>query len=997
MKKISHLISLLLMNLLVITCFAQTGPGGVGNSADNVVWLDADVVTFGTSPNILTWPDQSGNGNDFTQGAASLQPRRINYSTHKSVRFVDDYLQRGAISTLNTNTISQFFVFEGSVTNHRGVILDASYTQSNQFLRTYRDNGNIRSWALNSVGGIEDNITPIASPFQIVSSLWDGAGTQTFDSYVNGTSIGSNAGANGSPTGNHTNTVGAQRNGGLKFDGDMGEIIMYDVLLNSAQRKIVDNYLSAKYTIGIASDMFAYDPTHRYQVVGIGQEPDGNNLAAQGKSIVEISISSLANGEYVFIGHNNTDFSFTSTDVPAIIAGGTRETRTWRSDLTGTPGVVDIVFNVSTLPLPAGSYWIIVDSDGVFNAGATSYGPFIDAGGLVTATGVTLSDGDYFTIASGATVAISTVKTGDWDDATTWTCNCVPILTDNVTINAGHTVTVDATTAVNDLTINGVINSISISLFDVHGDYTVGATGSVIHKRLTFKGSVNQSLTNASVTPVNFRVMIIENSNNVELNGGPFEITNYIQINAGQLINNSSTFTFVSNASATAVILNSPGNGFAGNYIVQRYISTRNASWGDFSSPVSNTTLGQWDSDESGSVTEMIMSNVGGVDGNAGNFYSVWDWNEGAQKYDSIIDTSYVIPVGMGIEIWMEDVASTWNAKTIDSRGTPNFGNVAKGVVNAWNLVGNPYQNWIRWTNLTKPTLNPTYYIWNTSTASYDAKTNGAIPPHQAFWVESVGAGTLTFTESSKTNSGSSTFWRMNQLEDDEPFEFVEAKLKIKSNDHTYAHTLKLRMNNLAEVGSDYFDASFKSSRIEEAPSITSYSANSNKELAINSFNYQEEVMIPVDVKVGVSGEYIIEAISFEAFEAEYDYIELKDNKTGKVYNLESDNEIVFDINKEDNANRFTLRLSNLLSQSSDALNGNVNIYKTNEHTIIEFDNTDVNYEVSIYNSIGQKVIENISSGNKKSIVIANSKLPHGINIITVRSAQNNVVKKLQY
>ena len=83
---------------------AQTGPGGVGNSSNNVVWLDGDIVTTGTHPDIATWPDQSGNGNDFSQGSSTRQPRIVTYSGFNGVRFDGgDWLRTGGIAALNTN------------------------------------------------------------------------------------------------------------------------------------------------------------------------------------------------------------------------------------------------------------------------------------------------------------------------------------------------------------------------------------------------------------------------------------------------------------------------------------------------------------------------------------------------------------------------------------------------------------------------------------------------------------------------------------------------------------------------------------------------------------------------------------------------------------------------------------------------------------------------------------------------------------------------------
>jgi hypothetical protein len=979
---------------------AQTGPGGVGNSTNNVIWLDGDIVTIASNPNIGTWPDQSGNGNNFTQSNTSKQPSRVTYYGHNALRFDGaDFVRTGAIAALNATNHTQYIVYNGNQANHTGILFNSTFTQSNQFYRTYRSaGGNVQSWVLKNTGGTVNNSTTNNSAFQIISSHWNGT-AQTWNSFKNGTSFGSQSGANGNPTGNSQSTVGASSSNSYRFNGDMGEVIIYNSVLNSAQRNIVDNYLSSKFKITIGSDMYTYDSglSHQYQLIGVGQEADGNNLVAQGKGIVQITASGLTNGDYLFTGHDNAGLSQTTNDVPATISGGTRITRTWRVGVTGTPGTVDVDVDVSSLTLSAGAYYLVVESaNGIFNDGGTvEYGPVADVGGIASFTGVSFADGDYYSIASSNGSAITSVKTGFWDVASTWSCNCVPGSTDDVTITNGHTVTARTTTNVNNIVIDGNLNTQSTGSFNVKGDYTVNATGTIVHKTITFNGTTSQQdITNNSVATVDFSTMVVNNTNNVTLQSGNFSISNSLNVSNGQLQNIGASCTLLSTASKTAVIVNGSG-GFSGNFGIQRYISTRNANWSDLSSPVSNATLGSWDSDQTGTVTELFMSGVNGIDGSAGGFESVYRYDEVGQAYIAVTDTNYALTPGIGTEVWLGDDFTTWNAKAFDTHGTPNFGNIQVSLSNSFNLVGNPYQAFINWANLTKPTLNSTYYIWNTNTGSYDAKTTGQIPPHQGFWVESVGAGTLTFTESSKNGSGGSVFYK----EDQEDVEFVEVKLKVRSDINRFTHELKLRLNNLASNDYDYYDASFLKSRIKEAPSITTFANNSNKELAINSFNYEEEVVLPVKVNVGVTGEYVIEPINFVDLSTNYQFMELKDLKTGITYDLTGyfREGITVDINEEDDSERFELRLSNLQGNVTSNEDELVNIYKSYENTVIEFSNIDGNYEVLVYNALGQKIMENINSNGENKIMISNNNFPKGMNIITVKSLNNISVKKLTY
>lgn len=989
----------LLLVLSAPCLFAQTGPGGVGNSSNNVVWLDGNIVTTATHPNIATWPDQSGNGNDFTQATSTNQPTIVTYYGFNGLRFDGaDWLRRGGIAALNNNSVTHYVVYNGYRPNHVGALFVSEFDQAN-FYGSYRNNGNVNSYVRDNGGTPLTNITSNSSSFQIINSIWNGS-TTTFDGYKNGSLYNSQSAANGSPTGNFRNTIGASIFNTAGFDGDMGEVILYNTALNSAQRNIVDNYLSSKFNITIANDMYAYDGglTHRFGVIGIGQEADGNNLAAQGRGVVQLSAASLNNGDYIMSGHNNVGLSNVTNDIPASIAGGARLTRTWRVDVTGTTNTIDVAYDVSGLTLPStGGYYLLVESNnGVFgDGGVVTYGPFSAVGGIVTFAGVSFADGDYYTLASGASAGIVSVKTGSWSTASTWNCNCVPGASDGVTVSLGHTVSATTTTNVNDLTIDGVLNTTQTGAFNIKGDLVVNASGSLVNKTITFNGTSTQNMTNNSSTPIDFSTLVINNVNGVNVQSGTFRIINSIQVPNGPLANVGGTFIFRSTSSSTAVALNT-GGGFSGHFTIERYVSQRNAGWGDLSSPVSNATLGDWDSDPTGTINEIFMSGVNGLNGNAINFQSVYYYDENTQSFVAVTDTNYNLTSGRGVELWLEDSNAVWEAKTFDTRGIPNYGTIPVSVANSWNLVGNPYQSWIKWTGLSKPTLNGTFYIWNTNNGTYDASTTGLIPPNQGFWVESVGAGTLTFMESSKTGSGSSTFYRTNGEFSEEPFVFTEVELKVKSQINAYNQTLKLRMNNLASLNYDYHDGTLLPSRVLEAPSIYSYSANNNKKLMINSFNYQEEVIIPIAIEVGISGKYIIEAINFENFINDFSVMELTDTKTGKVYDLTSEKEIQVAIDEFENRDRFSLRLSNNKSTINSSMLSDVNIYKSNDVTIIELDN-EQNYTVSVYNALGQKIIEDQVVSNTDRFELQNSSLSKGLVIIKVNSVGGEKVQKLTY
>jgi hypothetical protein len=990
MKNLFSFITIFLVSTLI---FAQTGPGGVGNTANNVVWLNGDVFTYSSMPSISSWTDQSGNGNDFVQATSSKQPARVTYSGFNALRFDGaDYLRKGAIAALNTNTNTQYIVYNGYRPNHNGILYDGSFTQSNQFFRTYRSTGgSIVSWVLKSGGGTAKNFTTNSSSFQIISSVWDGV-AETYNSYKNGSSIGSQVGANGNPTGNYLNTIGAASNNAYRFDGDIGEVIIYNTTVNSAQRNILDNYLSSRYGVTISNDLYTHDVTHKYQVIGIGQEADGNNLAAQGAGIVELSVSSLDDGDYAIVGHDNTTLTQTTNNIPAAITGGSRMSRTWRVDITNTPGNIDLVFDNSSLSLPTGDYYLLIDSDGDFS-NATAVGPIVEVGNSVTFSNVSLSDGDYFTLASGSGAGIVSIVTGNWSSTSTWSCACIPSSNDNVTISAGHTVSATSSTNIHDITIDGVLNTLSTGDFNVKGDYTISASGNSLHKNVTFNGTSAQLISNGSSNTVNIKTLVMSNSNGVSVQNGKFTISNSLSVTGGQFSNVGGQVTLTSTSSNTAVIVNGNG-GFSGEFIVQRYISQRNASWGDLSSPVSGNHLRDWDSNPAGSAAELLMCGVNGFSGDCGGWNSVYDYDDGIQDYVAVTDTAFALTPGTGVEIWLDDDGGTLYNKTFDSRGTPNYGDIVVPVQTSWNLIGNPYQAWINYSSITKPSITGAYYIWNTNNGSYDVAFTGSIPPGQAFWVESTGNDNVTFTESSKTGSGSSTFYKT--ANDDV---IVEAKLKVTEPYNNYSNELKINLNPSASIYLDEFDATFLPSRLKEAPSITAKSKNSEKSLAIVSFNQESEVLIPISIQSGLIGKHIIEPLNFEELKSNYRYIYLTDMKTGMSYDLSAEKVIELEIEANETENEFELKLSNSNSVINQVNTENINIYKTKENVVIEFNEKLISsdYQISIVNMLGQKIIDDITNVNTTTIRIPNSKLSKGMNIITVKSVNGLVTKKINY
>lgn len=416
MKRIIFLFFLFSANLIK----AQTGPGGVGNSSTNSLWLVADDILQVDGTAISSWSDRSGNANNATQATTGRQPRydSLIVNGHSVVRFdgTDDYFDDAR--TYNART---FF----SVYNIRSGVQQTS------------DLGQI--WGSYSEG------------WHVSLDARSGGGTWSFDGRpslnsgnrgrfgLNGAAYGGFGANPGAPNWtynqfdlvtvefNATRTLTRQVLGSLvpsfavgvhQYGGDVAEVVVYNTTLNSAQRIIVDNYLSAKYGLNLTvNDIYneddAVNGNYDFDVAGIGRV-DASNLHndAQGSGMVRISNpTGLGDDEFLIWGHDNGDPQSTNiTDVPGIVEA--RFDRIWRVSEVNSSGVavdvgdINMRWDLSNLgPITASDLRLLIDTDndGVFAgdtviAGATNVG-----GDIYQFTGVSggiagITDNRRFTI-----------------------------------------------------------------------------------------------------------------------------------------------------------------------------------------------------------------------------------------------------------------------------------------------------------------------------------------------------------------------------------------------------------------------------------------------------------------------------------------------------------------------------------------------------------------------------------------------------------------------
>jgi len=748
MRKITSFIAAIIVSSFSIS-FAQS-PGGVAAGVSNQIWLDAFQLGANNGQAIQNWTDFSIGSNTASQALGSRRPiyrtNSINGMPILDFDGVDDYMEIPSNpSSLDGNQSSHFVVYETTSLNAgSNMYFNMDFDQGSNFQCSYATTTYVGSYVKNSSNNVRQFTHGPVVTNHIASYLWDGS-AGTYQGFLNGVTKAPTTNVFNAATGHNRTRIGAF-NTNYKFNGNIAEIIYYTSVLNAAERNIVENYLAAKYQIAIAGDMYTHETTHRYDVVGIGQEASGNNLSASGTSNLTLSASTMNNGDYVLVGHDNGGYTSNTSDVPS---GYNRYNQVWRSTLTNYTGTVDIAFDVSSLGLGADTaYKLLVDADGVFAAGATEYNG-VFAGGIVTFTGVTLTSTSYFTLANADFAIVSTGVTNDWHLTTTWSCACIPTLGSDVTILTGHNVFINGQNAqVGSLTIDGSLSFNSTDTLQVNGDVTNNNTVSPGTGAFMFTGA---SLAQSISGTLPMYSLILDNPLGLTINNSA-SVQGWLNILNGTLTTNNN-LTLRSNVSGTAAYYRPAAGEINGDITVERFLN-EGESYYLLAPVVSGGNLEDWNQ-------EFEMQGFTGTEwpGGISSVYYfdqnniVSNYNQGYTVPNSTFD---VIDPKVGYEIYVGNDTKATGARTIDITGTPVLTSVSYNCPHivklsspaddGWSLITNPYPAPVKfgWTQKTG-SFDRAYVKRNTG--AYQAINNQWIlGSGEAFWVHAnPGGATVTF------------------------------------------------------------------------------------------------------------------------------------------------------------------------------------------------------------------------------------------------------------
>lgn len=414
---------------------AQTGPGGVGTSSNNVLWLSAEsgvhsnagTVLAGNNDNVQQWNDRSGNGKHATQVTAGNRPNLITNALngYPVIRYTaanNDRMLSTGLSTANSASVWVVARYSSLPSSNPGLLQGAA--SGNGYSGTPSDK-NIGMWVSSSTtqvwgrgiqsDGTQRNVTMSTAlssgQAYVLNTMYRNS---SIDQYVNHGAAGSVA-TDGTLRSWTDMSIGCQA-GAESWNGDIAEVVAFNALVNDAQRLLVANYLAAKYGLTLsANDVYLQDNAGNgnfdHDVAGIGRISASHlHTTARGSGIVEITKAAYAgldNNEFLIWGHNNGQIGAWGVgDLPGSVQG--RSGRVWRVSERNTAGsgavevgAVNISFDLIGLgPVTASDLVLLVDTDndGIFSDETPISGAALISGATYQFTNVTaLVDGRRFT------------------------------------------------------------------------------------------------------------------------------------------------------------------------------------------------------------------------------------------------------------------------------------------------------------------------------------------------------------------------------------------------------------------------------------------------------------------------------------------------------------------------------------------------------------------------------------------------------------------------
>ncbi|MQP24634.1 hypothetical protein GFJ94_06110 [Flavobacterium sp. LMO8] len=993
-------------------------PGGVSGAN---LWYKADEGVTASGGFMSKWENKGSMGTTAdaqllgTQ-AGDSHPAHITSGAdmlnfNPSVKFdgVNDFIQTGLLPTfLPTATdkeVSQFIVYKKLGTNNTFVWnIDNGLLPSNSggvVLLGAKSDGQLlhSSRRVDYPTAIVENETVL---FDMVATTSSNPANESFDLNKNGFQS-QNPATNAYNADNLDHPLRFGRFINNFGHAIIAELVIYPTSLSPGDRNKVHSYLALKYGLSLGNNQNSAlfvnsagtpiysNATYKFDVFGIGRDDvsglnqpqsnsmntgsgDGTGQSGKG-NIVLSNPSSLDDGDYLIIGNDNAALTEQTTEVPS--AGQSRITREWFVKRTGDPGAVDLSFDTNGLTVSgttATDFKLLIDADGDFSSGATEVNATSLTGTKVNFNGVTLPNGNYITIVTGAVLGGNSwigVTNSDWTVLTNWSANQIPTALDDVIIPVTP----------NNPVINGGVNA-------------------VVNK-ITIQSGANLTINN----------------------DGFLTATDVVDLAGDIILEDHASLIQINNVANTAT---------TGTMILKRTSSLRNVDYVYWSSPVTNfnvnnisplTTIAaelKWDA--------TIGANMNGY-GNweptsenmvVGKGYAVRS-PDGFTSTPALFNTSFTgIPNNGTITTPIS--RGTYDGPDYDNDANPATANATKNDDN-FNLIGNPYPSAISadaflnansniegfvniWSHGTLPSsavTSPFYgsFVYNYSPTDYitynksgqstgPGSFNGNIASGQGFFVlmksnTASTTETVTFTNAMRSTSyDNDHFFRIPADEGRVWLDIVE------QDNNTHLRTLVAYKDGATDGVDRDYDAT-----TDRKPILNIFSLIGTDIFKIQgrATPLNQNDIVPIGITVPVTGDYHIGIGQLDGiFTNPTQGIYLEDKDLNQVHDLKA-NPYYFTANAGVYENRFLLKYTNTLSNVDNDFINNQVIIINNDNLIIRAQNQLIK-SVTIFDVLGRE-IKNYNNINSQEMILDDLQKSKDLKIVKV-TLDNGMVYNLK-
>ncbi len=953
--------------------FSQTGPGGVGNTNGTStlkVWYNpnnTNTVTV-SSGKITGLTNAAGVSVLDLTATTSIAPT-LNIGTQNGYDEMD--FSGSKLLESNTGLNTSNFVTNAAtsfiVSNANNIHASMPYRTnlsggSNRFLchlpwsngRIYFDLGNTGAGRIYKAG-----LTGITS-----YNIWAYEGNpSTKNLYQN--SAQKHVVNSGAATFTASSSTTFQI--GKNYQGQMTEVIVFKEKIGQTKRRIIDNYLAAKYDLTLeVGDYYTQDDATNgnfdHNVAGIGQVSiTDNHTDSQGTGIIRINTpSALSNDDYLFWGEETKNATYDFTTITSDYSE--RLNSKWRVSKQNNLGTVSVSVNESNIIFHSiygcNDLKLIVSNDATF-ATKTSYSMIL-SGGVYTANLVSFTDGDYFTF--------------EYIDK---------IVVDNT------------------------------GYYNGSGFANVPNTSDGCYKFLV-KSTANGLL--PLTQGGNVREIEVETNGVLAINNGlRLSVSDGIQLDGN--IRLFGTSQLIQTHTGTSKV-----TGSGKLYIDKKSELTNVYQSGFWTSPVATGT--NTFTIDAAMKDGTIPTNAGSIPPNI-NFISGYD---GATTTPISISKYWLAKLvddtvwnRHGDETTTHNIAEGYNMKSSGANkqnytfvGKPNDGNYSIPVsLGKSTLLGNPYPSSLDADVflLNNTGIINTLYFWdgtndtsnshvrNSYAGGYatraiglgTAYNSGAIPARyiqvaQGFFIDAIVNGTINFKNSQRVfNNSSPSFSR------EEPFPILRIgfDFNIDSN-NSFHRQLAVGFRGLTPNYEAGYDAIMYDMR---ATDISLKVINNDNEFVITGIeDYIDTITIPMHVVLDQQRDITFSIDAFENFTPNEIY--LKDTNTNMYYNLI--NNVTLNLPAGDYTNRFEITFR---QQNTAAINDYVK-----ESALVIIDNLDsmtinskgntIITNVKIFNLIGQKLTDVNVKNTQVTIPLKLTKGEIFITKITLMNGQT-IVKKL--